>query len=210
MTIAEVPVVGTSSRQEAFMARQRENLLAAGAEVLVIYGFNASVDEVVKVSGLSPTTIYRYFTNKETYLIESANWAYKSWAMTALPAAAEYGDPIAAFIIPQRMLLRIKFTHPRFAQILEHPDFNIGKIFSTLGGDFLYHYLRLVDGGIVKDDQPKTRCSLFLVALLQLTTESIRELSSEEIDPAHELILAILGFSDKQIKMAMKYPIPQI
>jgi AcrR family transcriptional regulator len=210
MTSAEVPAQGTSSRQVAFMARQREKLLEGGAQVLTNYGFNASIDEIVKVTSVSPTTLYRYFTNKENFLMESANRLYKIWAAQAVPAAAESGDPIAAFVLPQRMLLRIKSTHPQFAQILGHADFNIGKVFNPIGGDFFDHYLRLVEAGHVKDDQPKTRCSLFLVGLLQLTSDSIRHLPPEEIDPAHEVLLLLLGFSKKQIKLVMKYPIPQL
>ena len=59
--------VAPGGRQAAYSARNRAALIKAGQEVLAEIGPQATIEQLADHAQVSPTTIYKYFENKENF-----------------------------------------------------------------------------------------------------------------------------------------------
>ena len=64
-------VAEPGGRQAAYAARNRAALLKAGQEVLAEIGPSATIEQLAGHAQVSPTTIYKYFTNKDELFIQA-------------------------------------------------------------------------------------------------------------------------------------------
>jgi len=66
-------------RQAAYTARNRAALIKAGQQVLAEIGPQATIEQLVEYAEVSPTTIYKYFENKEVLFAEAFNQSWENW-----------------------------------------------------------------------------------------------------------------------------------
>jgi AcrR family transcriptional regulator len=68
-----------SNRQAAYIARNRSDLIKVGQEVLAEIGPSATIEELAEYAQVSPTTIYKYFKNKEVLFSEALGQMWLEW-----------------------------------------------------------------------------------------------------------------------------------
>jgi AcrR family transcriptional regulator len=207
---AKITEVSVKNRQAAFIARQKEALLKGGVEVIIAYGLNASIEQIVQVNQVSATTIYKYFENRETYLGDSLLSIWLPWQSRTLEFTSQDSDPLAKFILPMRICLRISTIDPKMAQILKNSDVNLGKVFEIVHASALEKFRGLTREGILPDDRVDFRFRLFAGSLLSLVANAAGGLPVEESERGLELILPLLGLTKAQIKKVMNLPLPAI
>jgi AcrR family transcriptional regulator len=118
-------------RQAAYTARNRAALIAAAQRVLVDFGPDATVEQLVAAAKVSPTTIYNYFDNKDALLREALNQMWQEWVAGAY-GLKQPGETFADMIDVCRKLFRLGTSHPAFAQVLsktlDSPSFVIAAV----------------------------------------------------------------------------------
>lgn len=110
------PTPANTGRKSAYVARNHAALLRASQRVLAEIGPEASIDQFAEAAEVSVSTIYKHFENKEA-LIEAANLgAFHDWEDWADAFVKETDDPLEELILPMRLFLRLKKTHPLYAK----------------------------------------------------------------------------------------------
>ena len=119
------------TRQAAYTARNRANLVLAAQRVLAEIGPEATIEQVAEIAQVSPTTIYKYFPNKEILFTEALSQIWAEWVAWAY-AGRPPGESLESVLSVARMLFWVKQTHPLFAKILHNtlsnPDFLIKAV----------------------------------------------------------------------------------
>ena len=201
--------VDSNSRQAAYSARNRARLIKDAQLVLAEIGPSATIEQIAAHAEVSPTTIYKYFENKDQLFVESLEVAWLdfiSWAnLHPVP-----GDMLELILDNGRKLLWARKSHPLYADMLHNclnqmPDFlvlsdkGVGKkIFSALAasGDF-------------KQEDFEKRFVLWtnLYTGILKSVFVTEELSPSEAEVAFAIGLSVWGISEAKAKKLVSRPL---
>jgi AcrR family transcriptional regulator len=106
-------------RQAAYTARNRAALIKAGQQVLAEIGPQATIEQLVEYAQVSPTTIYKYFENKESLFAEAFNQSWEEWIEWSNQFETS-GDRLERVLDTGRKLFWVKQHNPLFAKILHN------------------------------------------------------------------------------------------
>ena len=202
-------VVAPGGRQAAYAARNRAALVKAGQEVLAEVGPSATIEELASHAQVSPTTIYKYFENKEALFEEAFNDAWGNWLMWASQQKAP-GDHLELILDTGRKLFWARKTHPFFAKmlhnVLEQDPFFIIKADRGEGAEA---FKGLADAGLIKDENFDQRYLLWtsMYAGLSRAVFFTEELSPAEAEAAFGIGLSMWGLTDAKVKKIIARPL---
>ena len=201
--------VTPGGRQAAYSARNRAALLKAGREVLAEIGPTATIEQLAAHAQVSPTTIYKYFENKDKLFVEALGEAWHNWVSWSFSQVSATDD-LEVALEAARILFRAKETHPQIAQVLhntlrEMPDFAIRAdegIAKRVFGE-------LASAGKISAenfDQRFTIWSNIYIGLLAdvLATET---LSPDDADVGLAIGLSVWGISEAKAKKLISRPL---
>lgn len=206
--------VEPSGRQAAYAARNRAALVKAGQEVLAEIGPSATIEQLAGHAQVSPTTIYKYFENKDALFIEALNHAWESWLGWASQDRAP-GDPLELTLDSGRKLFFAKETHPFFARILhnvlaEDPYILI----KSDHGKGAQVFKQLATKGLLESKDFEKRYLLWtsIYAGLCRAVFLTEELSPREANTAFGVGLSVWGMSEAKAKkiVARKLNFPEV
>lgn len=203
------PTTPVSSGYVAHNERSRASFLRDGVHVLETFGVDATTAQIQSVTGVSPTTLYRYFKNRETYLSESFGSVWLPWIQKSLELASEFEDELITLVYPMRMILSLHKTNPTLAAIMAHKDWQVESVFPEFQSEWVGKYRSLVKSGVLPNNQAEERILPFSGAVLALVKGSFDGLAPEKVNVGFEIALSILNLSSAQIKKVMQVPLPQ-
>ena len=202
MAAKKQAVANPAGRQAAYSARNRAALIKAGQEVLAEIGPSATIEQLASHAEVSPTTIYKYFENKDELFVQALAAAWNSWMEWALSQNLS-DDRLQRIIEIGRRLLRTGQTHPLFAQMLhnslnENPNFMV----EADEGEVKKVFKFLADAGELKNDNFEERWVLWANTITGLTKSVLVDgtLSPEQADAALGIGLSVWGLSDAKAK----------
>jgi AcrR family transcriptional regulator len=199
----------TGNRQAAYSARNRARLIKDAQIVLAEIGPTATIEQIASYAEVSPTTIYKYFENKDELFVEALKEAWLDFVSWANLHAAP-GDMLEITLDNGRKLLWARKSHPLYANMLHNclnqmPDFlvlsdkGVGKkIFSALAAS-----------GDVKQEDFEKRFVLWTnlyTGLLKSVFVS-EELSPSEAEVAFGIGLSVWGISEAKAKKLVSRPL---
>ena len=191
-----------SGRQAAYTARNRAALIRAGQEVLAEIGPSATIEQLAAQAEVSPTTIYKYFENKDRLFVEALGDIWHEWVPWAF-AQTSTTDQLEAVVTLCRRLFRVKQTHPQFAEILHNtikqmPEFFIQADEETAKGVLA----RMASAGQIAGDDFENRFKLWSSMFLGLMAHVhvTEDLSPEEADAAVAIALSVWGITPAKAK----------
>jgi len=208
MALLQDPTTPTSIGYAAHNERSRAAFLRNGQDILETYGLNATTQQIKSVTGVSPSTLYRYFRSREAYLAESFESIWTPWIKGFLDQASKYDDELITMVLPIRMVLTMSQTNPKLAAIIGHKDFRSEEVYLEVSQDWIRHFNSLVEAGLLPNDQTQARALVFTGSLLFLLRQVVQGLSSEVSDEGLKLALSTLGLSQPQIEKVMQVPLP--
>lgn len=208
MTAGKEPGTAAPAGYSAHHERSRAAFLRDGVHVLETFGIDATTAQIQSVTGVSPTTLYRYFKNRETYLSESFGSVWVPWIQKSLELASEFDDELITLVYPMRMILSLHRTNPTLAAIMAHKDWQTESAFPEFQGEWVGHYRSLVESGVLPNNQAEARILPFSGAVLALVKSSFDGLDSEKVNIGFEVALSMLNLSSAQIKKVMQVPLP--
>ena len=199
----------TGNRQAAYSARNRARLIKDAQIVLAEIGPTATIEQIASYAEVSPTTIYKYFENKDELFVEALKEAWLDFISWANLHAAP-GDMLEITLDNGRKLLWARKSHPLYANMLHNclnqmPDFlvlsdkGVGKkIFSALAAS-----------GDIKQEDFEKRFVLWTnlyTGLLKSVFVS-EELSPSEAEVAFGIGLSVWGISEAKAKKLVSRPL---
>jgi AcrR family transcriptional regulator len=208
MTPTDKPADPAPTGYSAHNERSRAAFLKDGVHVLETFGVDATTAQIQSVTGVSPTTLYRYFKNRETYLSESFGSVWVPWIQKSLELASKFDDELITLVYPMRMILSLNTTNPTIAAIMAHKDWQIESVFPEFLDEWAGHYRSLVESGVLPNNQAEARILPFSGAVLALVKSSFAGLGSEKVNAGFEVALSMLNLSSAQIKKVMQVPLP--
>jgi AcrR family transcriptional regulator len=198
----------TGNRQAAYSARNRASLITHAQEVLAEVGPSATIEQLAAHAQVSPTTIYKYFNNKEVLFSEAFSQLWEEWILWSNETRSP-GEPLENVLDAGRKLFRIKQHDPILAQVLhnvvKYPEFAMNAVQSE--GSKAFRVLAKM--GAIKSEDFETRLMLWLhiytgICISLYGNESI---SPEEADVAFGIGLSVWGISEAKAKKIISRPL---
>ena len=189
------------NRQAAYTARNRANLVLSAQRVLAEIGPQATIEQVSEMAQVSPTTIYKYFANKELLFSEALSQIWMEWVAWSYNGSMP-GESLEVVINSGRKLFWLKQTHPFFAKILHNTLSNPSFIIQAVSGPGRGVFKSLADRGELAKDNFDIRLGVYAYALGGiLTSVHVTEtISPSQAEQAMGYALRIFDVSDAKIK----------
>lgn len=198
----------SGNRQAAFSARNRARLVKAAQEILAEVGPSATLEQIAIYAEVSPTTIYKYFENKDQLFTIALNetWVgFLTWANSQNIA----GERLERVLDSGRKLFWARQTHPLFAKILHNclgalPDF----LAADQGGGKKV-FSELAERGEIEREDFEKRYLMFTHIYLGLLKSIFvtEEMSPSEAEIAYGIGLSVWGISEAKAKKLISRPL---
>jgi len=198
----------SGGRQAAYTARNRAKLLHSAQQVLADIGPQATIEQIAHIAEVSPTTIYKYFDNKEILFSKALDQMWREWVVWSYNGAPP-AQSLESVLDSGRKLFWVKQTHPLFAKILhntlENPMFLIKAV--SEGGTEVFRGLS--ERGDLNHQNFESRLLLWAYCLAGLMTavHVTGELSPTDAEVAFGIGLSIWGVSDARAKKLISRPL---
>ena len=198
----------TGNRQAAYSARNRAALITHAQEVLAEVGPSATIEQLAAHAQVSPTTIYKYFANKEVLFAEALNQLWEQWlkwsGQTRTP-----GEPLENVLDAGRKLFRIKQHDPILAQVLHNVVKDPQFAMQALQGEGDKVFTTLATMGAIKSEDLEKRLILWknIFTGICISLYGNEEISPEEADVALGIGLSVWGISEAKAKKIISRPL---
>ena len=204
-------IPANAGRKSAYVARNRAALLRATQRLLAEIGPEASIDQFAEAAEISVSTIYKHFENKDA-LIEAAYIdAFHEWECWADTVLEGIKDPLIELVIPMRLFLRLKSTHPLYAAMSARNLADLPKYFHGTEEGLIEHVDELIKAKIIEIESPAIRIRSISACLLAgLADQLLNPIAAEsDADATIEVILSILGISAAKAKKLAHAELPK-
>jgi AcrR family transcriptional regulator len=188
--------------------RNRLALIKSAQEVLAEIGPDATVEQFVAHAGVSPTTIYNHFYNKEALFKEALAHAWKEWidwAHGGIPADESFETMIDVC----RKLFRVAKTHPEFSRLISKSLVNPGFVIEAVQADALPALKRVARLGKLNraEFDKRTRMFSYCIAGILHGVHTTNELSPADADVSLGIALAIWNVSPEKANSIVSRPL---
>jgi AcrR family transcriptional regulator len=197
------------NRQAAYTARNKARLIKDAQEVLAEIGPSATIEQLAAHAEVSPTTIYKYFQNKDELFLTAFNDLWKEFLKHSSEHASP-GDPFERLLDVGRKLFRVKQSHPLFAKVLHNSVSEISNyLIDADKGEGKEVFRRFAASGVIKKEDFDERWILWtnIVSGLLVSVHVKEELSPEEADLAYGIGLSVWGLSEAKAKKIISRPL---
>jgi AcrR family transcriptional regulator len=196
------------NRQAAYSARNRAALIKHAQEVLAEIGPSATIEQLSAHAQVSPTTIYKYFNNKEVLFAEALNELWEEWLNWSGQTRAP-GEPLENVLDAGRKLFRIKQHDPILAQVLHNAVKDPQFAMQALQGESDKVFITLAKMGAIKSEDLEERLILWknIYTGICVSLYGTEEISPEEADVAFGIGLSVWGISEAKAKKIISRPL---
>ena len=200
---------GGGNRQAAYSARNRARLIKDAQIVLAEIGPSATIEQIAAHAEVSPTTIYKYFENKDHLFVEALSEAWLGFILWANQNMTS-GNMLEITLDAGRKLFWAKKTHPLYANMLQNclnqmPDFLV----QSDKGEGRKVFRALASSGDLKQEDFEERFVLWtgLYTGLLKSVFVTEDLSPSEAEVAFGIGLSVWGISDAKAKKLISRPL---
>lgn len=113
----QLPGIPIEGRKSASITRNRLALMRATQRAIADYGIHVTNDQIAETAGITVSTIYQHFDNKEELILAANLMAFAEWEQWAESVAAQSTDQLSRLVIPMRLMVRMQQTHPLTARL---------------------------------------------------------------------------------------------
>ena len=196
------------NRQAAYSARNRANLIKVAQEVLAEIGPSATIEQLAAHAQVSPTTIYKYFENKEVLFGEAFNQLWEEWINWSNETRTP-GEPLEMVLDTGRKLFRIKQHDPILAAVLHNvlsdPQFAMAATMAE--GKKVFAALAKMGALKIEDFELRWIPWHYLYVGISTSLYLTEEISPEEADVAFGIGLSVWGISEAKAKKIISRPL---
>ena len=160
------------------------------------------MEDVADEAQVAMSTIYKHFKDKRDLITTTAKVAFEEWESWVAKQIVEVSDPLEQLVIPMRLFLRAKTTHPEYAQLVAKNFGVISEILPELTGAFTAQVNALNKARILNvENAPMAIHNLLSVVVIQLVNQTLNpKATTSEGDLAIRIALSMLGVSEAKAK----------
>ena len=209
MAIKKQAETAIGGRQAAYSARNRARLIKDAQEVLAEIGPSATIEQIAAHAEVSPTTVYKYFENKDQLFIEALAEAWVGFLIWSSQIKTP-GDRFERTLDIGRRVFWARQTHPLFAQMLHNCLNDMSEIVILSDkGEGKNAFRAFAASGELKEDNFDERFILWnnLYNGLLKSVFVTEELSPEEANVAFGIGLSVWGVSEAKAKKIVSRPL---
>ena len=191
-----------TGRKSAYVARNRATIINAALEVLADNGLHTTMDQVAEASGMAVSTVYKHFKDKRDLITATTTLAFEEWESWVAKRIVEVSDPLEQLVMPMRLFLRAKATHPEYAQLVAKNFGVVSQILPELTGTFTAQVNALNKAKVLNvENTPMAIHNLLSVVVIQLVNQTLNpKATAAEGDLAIRIALSMLGISEGKAK----------
>ena len=207
-----LPGIPIDGRKSASLARNRLALLRATQQAIAKYDINVTTDQIAETAGITVSTIYQHFENKDELLMAANVLAFREWEQWAESIASQSSDKLAQLVTPLRLMIRMKITHPLTAQVAV----------SNLAS--LYEQIPLFIAGFTRNLEKLAELKDFDPAEIQLRASNVTncavaafvrhikdsKFAAEDADEAVRISLTMLNVDENRAKALFAEKLPEL
>lgn len=207
--VSGLPVSG---RKSSAVLRNRKKILLAAQEVLGELGPDVQNDAIAARAGVSVSTLYMHFTNRQELVRAALLDALRTWERWVMSHFTSIEPSLENSVLPARLLMRIQETHPVYGRLLQSHLGSTGLLFDELSQGFSDSIRLLVQRGELSDDQIEPRLAAMEGAVYGILGRQLKnpDATAEEADLALELALPILGIAPDKARQLTHSPLPHL
>jgi len=209
MAVKKQAVEATGSRQAAYSARNRARLIKDAQEVLAEIGPTATIEQIAAHAEVSPTTVYKYFENKDQLFIEALGEAWIGFLIWSNQLKAP-GDRLEKTLDSGRKLFWARQTHPQFAQMLHNCLDEMAEFLAQAdNGEGKKAFYEIAKGGDLELEDFDKRFLLWTDVYNGILKSVFvtGELTPEEANVAFGIGLSVWGISEAKAKKLISRPL---
>jgi AcrR family transcriptional regulator len=205
-----VPISPALGRKSAYVARNRAALIRAAQQVFAENGPTATIEAVAAYAEVSPSTVYKHFDTKENLLNLALVEAFSQWSEWAVSLSSESSDPLTGLVLPMRLFVRLRSTHPLYAQLVKSCFSEVHKIMATTNTGFAEELRHLHRTKVLVIDNLEIRVMNHGAVLYGITEMQLNnpESTDDDADTALEISLGMLCISPAKAKKLAHAPLP--
>ena len=209
MPTRKSPTPAITGRKSAYVARNRVSLIKAAQHVLAEIGPDASIEEFAEAAQISVSTIYKHFENKDALIDAAFVEAFSDWEAWANEVSSKIKDPLEELVVPMRLFLRVKRTHPLYAGMIARNFPNLGKYLGASTENLQMHVKELHDAKIITCENIPIRVRSISASLVAALGDQVFNLGAKESDgdTAIEVILDLLSIPPAKAKKLAHSPL---
>lgn len=195
-------------RQAAYTARNRAALVKAGQEVLAEIGPQATIEQLADHAQVSPTTIYKYFENKEALFGEAFSQSWESWIEWSNQQMTP-GERFEMVLDTGRKLFWIKKHNPNFAKILHNTLKDKVLAMSAVNDEGKRVFKELAKAGALKSDDFEERWVIWtnILAGLYAAVYVTETLTPSQAEVAFGIGLSVWGINESKASKIVSRPL---
>ena len=196
------------NRQAAYSARNRAALIKSAQEVLAEVGQSATIEQLAAHAQVSPTTIYKYFANKEVLFTEAFSQMWEEWIHWSNETRSP-GEPLETVLDAGRKLFRIKQHDPILAEVLHNVVRDPQFAMNAVRGEADRVFRTLAKMGAVKSQDLEERLVIWahIYTGICVSLYGTEEISPDEADVAFGIGLSVWGISEAKAKKIISRPL---
>jgi AcrR family transcriptional regulator len=209
MAVKKQVVQETGGRQAAYSARNRARLIKNAQEVLAEIGPSATIEQIAAHAEVSPTTVYKYFENKDQLFIEALGEAWVGFLIWSSEIKTP-GDRFERTLDIGRRVFWARQTHPLFAQMLHNCLNDMSEIIILSDrGEGKKAFRAFAASGELNEDDFDERYVLWTSLYIGLLKSVFvtEDLSPEEATTAFGIGLSVWGVSEARAKKIVSRPL---
>jgi AcrR family transcriptional regulator len=188
------PLTGRKSKS---FARKREVILKAALTVFAREGVKTTMEDVADEAQIAMSTLYEHFKDKNDLITSTANYAFNDWEWLVQQRLVGVSDPLEQFVLPMRLFLRAKQTHPEYANFVAKNFAVISQILPSLSSNMSAHLGVLIKAKILQVENPSVALqNLMSILTIQMINQTNNPKATfAEADLAIRIALPMLGIS---------------
>lgn len=204
--------VRSGGRKDAYVARNRASLIRAAQRAFAEIGPDASVESIAAYAEVSPSTIYKHFETKDNLLTAAFAEAMTDWESWAQDKMLGVEDPLERLVIPMRLLLRIRESHPHYAEMIAKNFRDIPRFVPIISVGVVTRVRILVQEKVLSIDHFDIRMQSFSACMLTAIGAQLHNAtkSYEDADTAVEIALGLLGLTPAKAKKLAHGQLPAL
>ena len=209
MPTRKSPRPAITGRKSAYVARNRVALIKAAQHVLAEIGPDAGIEEFAEAAQISVSTIYKHFENKDALIDAAFVEAFSDWEAWAYEVSSKIKDPLEELVVPMRLFLRLKRTHPLYAGMSARNFPNLGKYLGTNTENLQLHVKELHHAKVINCDNIPIRIRSVSASLVAALGDQLFDPDAKEndADKAIEVILGLLSIPPAKAKKLAHSPL---
>ena len=196
------PKTPQTGRKSAYVARNRAAILKAALTVFARDGVDATMDEIAEEAQVAMSTVYKHFKDKRDLITATTTLAFEEWESWVAKRIVEVSDPLEQLVMPMRLFLRAKVTHPEYAQLVAKNFGVVSQILPELTGTFTKRVNALIKAKVLNvENTSMASHNLLSVVVIQLVNQTLNpKATAAEGDLAIRIALSMLGISESKAK----------